>query len=172
MSMPEPSRRPALFAVVAHTAKGRVIGQAGAMPWHLPADLRHFRALTLGHPCVMGRKVWDSLGGRALPDRLNIVLTRNPAFRAPGAVVAHSPEAALRAAGDAPEVAIIGGEEIYRLYLPELDRIERTLIHAELEGDTFFPEVGGAWGVVAERERPADEKNRFALTFQTLRRRG
>lgn len=141
------------------------------MPWHLPADLQHFRALTLGRPCVMGRKVWDSLGGRPLPGRLNIVLTRNPELRAPGAAVVHTPEAALLAAGDAPGIAVIGGEEIYRLYLPGLSRIERTLVHAEYAGDTFFPELGEEWEIVAERERPADEQNPADLTFQTLRRR-
>lgn len=163
--------RPSLFAVVAQTDQ-RVIGLGGGMPWHLPADLRHFKALTLGQPCVMGRKVWDSLGGKPLPGRLNIVLTRQTGFQAPGAVVVHCAQEALDAAGDAPQIAIIGGEEIYRLYLPQLGRIERTLIHAELTGDTFFPELGDEWEVVAERHRPADENNRYDLTFQTLRRTG
>ncbi|MFC4424680.1 dihydrofolate reductase [Deinococcus navajonensis] len=160
---------PELVAIVAMT-ENRVIGRDGGMPWHLPADLAHFRRLSVGKPNIMGRKVYDSLGGRPLPGRDNIVLTRNPAFEAPGCVVAHSPQQALQAAGDVPEIAILGGEEIYRLYLPRLTRVELTLIHTTLEGDTFFPEFDGTWTVVAERERPADERNRYALTFRTLKR--
>ncbi|WP_221090095.1 dihydrofolate reductase [Deinococcus aquaedulcis] len=160
---------PELFAIVAMTP-ARVIGRDGTLPWRLPADLAHFRRHSLGVPNVMGRKVWDSLGGRALPGRANIVLTRNRALAAPGAMVVHTPEDALAAAGDAPRVAIIGGEEIYRLYLPQLTRIELTLVHADLDGDTFFPELPGGWQVQQETVRPADERNPYDLTFQTLRR--
>lgn len=161
---------PELFAVVAMT-KGRVIGKDGGMPWTLPADMFRFKRLTLGKPCVMGRKVWDSLYVKPLPERVNIVLTRNPQFQADGAVVVHSPQEALQAAGDAPQVAIIGGAEIYSLYLPRLSRLELTVIHADIAGDTFFPELGDAWEVTAEQFRPADEKNSYDLTFQTLSRR-
>lgn len=170
--MPEPHPQE-LYAVVAVTENG-VIGQGGALPWHLPADLAHFRRLTLGRPCVMGRKVWDSLGGRPLPGRSNIVLTRNPGLRAEGAQVVHSPEEALRAAGDAPEVAIIGGAEIYRLFWTEITRLELTRLHTELPGDTFFPaqsEWGPGWRCVGEQARPADEKNPHAMTFQRWERK-
>lgn len=160
---------PHLVAIVAQT-ENRVIGKDGGMPWHLPADFAHFKRLSQGKPNVMGRKVWDSLGGKALKGRKNIVLTRNPDFRAEGATVVHSPEAALQAAGDAPEIAIIGGEEIYRLYWDKLTRIELTVIHATLDGDTFFPELGEEWRLVAETFRPADEKNVYDLTFQTWER--
>lgn len=163
------SARPELVAIVAMT-ENRVIGKGGGMPWHLPADLAHFRRLSVGKPNIMGRKVYDSLG-QALPGRDNIVLTRNPSFQAPGCQVVHTPQEALKAAGNAAEIAILGGEEIYRLYLGQLTRIELTLIHAELEGDTFFPELPGEWEVTAERARPADEKNRYDLTFRTLIRR-
>ncbi|MFC4639953.1 dihydrofolate reductase [Deinococcus hohokamensis] len=164
------ARRPELVAIVALT-ENRVIGQGGGMPWHLPADFAHFRRLSRGKPNIMGRKVWDSLGGKALPGRANIVLTRNPDLQAPGAQVVHSPDAALHAAGDAPEVAIIGGTEIYRLFWDQLTRIEQTVIHTELEGDTFFPELGDDWTVTAERFFTADADNRYDLTFQTLVRR-
>ncbi|MFD1731682.1 dihydrofolate reductase [Deinococcus malanensis] len=150
------SARLELVAIVAMT-KNRVIGKDGGMPWHLPADLAHFRRLSVGKPNIMGRKVYDSLG-QALPGRDNIVLTRNPGFLAPGCSVVHTPQEALKAAGDAPEIAILGGEEIYRLYLQKLTRVEQTVIHAVLDGDTFFPELPGEWEVSAERERAADEK--------------
>ena len=166
-----PPSDPRLVAIAAQT-ENRVIGKDGGMPWHLPADFAHFKRLSQGKPNVMGRKVWDSLGGKALKDRENIVLTRNPDFRATGATVVHSPEAALAAAGDAPEIAIIGGEEIYRLYWERLTRIELTVIHAVLDGDTFFPEIGPEWELVREASRPADEKNRYDLTFQTWEKRG
>lgn len=169
------NKTPELVAIVAMT-ENRVIGRDGGMPWHLPADFAHFKRLSLARPNVMGRRVWDSLGGKALPGRTNIVLTRQEEFAAPGALVAHDPAQALALAhthlGEHGEIAIIGGEEIYRLYLDQLTRVELTLIHAELEGDTFFPELPSEWDTVAERERPADERNRYDLTFRTLVRRG
>ncbi len=158
---------PRLTFVVA-MAENRVIGKDGDLPWRLPADLAHFKRLTVGKPVVMGRKVYDSIG-RALPDRQNIVLTRNPEFQAPGCVVAHSPEEALKAA-DGPEIMVIGGEEIYRLYLPQVERVELTLVHAKIGGDTFFPELPGQWMETARRERAADERNPYALSFLTLER--
>lgn len=147
----------------------RVIGRDGGLPWRLPADLAHFKRLTLGRPVVMGRKVYDSIG-RPLPGRQNIVLSRNGAFQAPGCDVVRSPGEALDVAADAPQVAIIGGAEVYALFMPQLTRIELTLVHADIEGDTFMPDFGEGWTVVEERQRPADEKNAHAMTFQTLRR--
>ncbi|MGM9319934.1 dihydrofolate reductase [Deinococcus aquaticus] len=167
---PRPERElvgPELVGIVAVTENG-VIGRGGGMPWHLPADLAHFRSLSRGKPNIMGRKVWDSLGGRPLPGRENIVLTRNEAFVAPDAQVVYSPQGALAAAGDAPEVAIIGGAEVYALFLPQLSRVELTLIHARLDGDTFLPELGSGWVVTQETQRAADDANAFDLTFRTL----
>lgn len=159
-----------LVAIYAMT-ENRVLGKDGGMPWHLPADFAHFKRLSVGKPNIMGRRVWDSLGGRPLSQRQNIVLTRNPEFRAEGALVVHSPAEALAAAGDAPEIAILGGAEIYSLYAPQLTRLEETIIHATLEGDTFMPEVGGAWELVSEKFRPADQQNQYDLTFRTWQRR-
>lgn len=161
--------KPELVAIAALT-ENRVIGKDGGMPWHLPADFAHFKRLSKHKPNIMGRKVWESLGAKPLPERQNIVLTRNPDLGAEGAVVVHSPAEALEAAGDAPEIAIIGGEEIYRLYWTQLTRLELTLIHTELAGDTFFPELGPEWRLVQEKFRPADEKNKYDLAFQTWRR--
>lgn len=156
-----------LTCVVA-MAENRVIGRDGDLPWHLPADLAHFKRLTVGKPVIMGRKVYDSIG-RPLLDRQNIVLTRNPEFEAPGCAVVHSPEDALNAA-DAPDIMILGGEEIYRLYLPQTARVELTLVHARIVGDTFFPELPGQWTETARRERAADERNPYDLSFLTLER--
>ena len=133
--------------------------------------MAHFKRLSVGRPNIMGRRVFDSLGNKPLPGRQNIILTRNHDLVAEGAVVVHTPEAALQAAGDVPEIAIIGGAEIYRLYLEQLTRVEQTIIHAQLEGDTLMPELRGEWEVSAEQFRPADEKNRYDMTFQTLVRR-
>ncbi|GGO37922.1 dihydrofolate reductase [Deinococcus humi] len=159
---------PSLTFVVA-MAENRVIGRDGDLPWRLPADLAHFKRLTVGKPVVMGRKVYDSIG-KPLPERQNIVLTRNPAFQAPGCAVVHSPLEALDAAGNVPEIMIIGGEEIYRLYLSQVGRVELTLVHAEIEGDTVFPVLPGEWSETARRERAADERNPYDLTFMTLER--
>ncbi|MDV6376000.1 dihydrofolate reductase [Deinococcus arenicola] len=168
--MTSDSKKSRLIAVVA-MAENRVIGKDGDLPWRLPADLAHFKRLTMGKPVIMGRKVYDSIG-KPLPDRTNIVLTRNPEFQAPGCVVVHSPDAALQAAGDATDLMIIGGEEIYRLYLAQLDRVELTLIHAQIAGDTFFPELPGNWTETARRERAADTRNPYDLSFLTLERGG
>jgi dihydrofolate reductase len=160
--------RPALTFVVA-MAENRVIGRDGDLPWRLPADLAHFKRLTVGKPVVMGRKVHDSIG-KPLPERQNIVLTRNPDFQAPGCAVVHSAQEALEAAEGAPEIMVIGGEEIYRLYLPQVVRVELTVVHAAIPGDTFFPELPGEWNETARRERAADGRNPYPLTFLTLER--
>jgi dihydrofolate reductase len=162
-------KTPLISQIVAMT-ENRVIGRDNAMPWHLPADLAHFKQTTLGKPIVMGRKAHEAIG-RPLPGRRNIVMTRNPDYAAAGCDVVHSAEQALAAAGDVGEVAIIGGEDIYRLFLPVTNLIHLTLIHAELEGDTWFPALDeGAWRIVEEQERPADARNPYRMTFQRLER--
>ena len=135
-----------IFLVAAVAANG-VIGAEGAMPWHIPADLRRFKSLTMGSPMVMGRKTFDSLPG-LLPGRRHIVLTRDKAWRAEGAEVAHSLGDAL-AMANAPHIAVIGGAEIYALALPLAVRIELTEVRAEIPGDTHMPPLGpigdGGW---------------------------
>jgi dihydrofolate reductase len=143
-----------IFLVVAVAANG-VIGRDGAMPWHLPNDLRHFKALTTGKPMIMGRKTFESLPG-LLPGRRHIVLTRDRAWAEDGAEVARSPEEAI-ALANAPHIAVIGGAEIYRQFLPHADRIEWTEVAAEPEGDTRFPDFDRAeWTEVARETHPAD----------------
>lgn len=142
----------------------RVIGMNGTMPWHLPEDLKHFKATTMGCPVIMGRKTWDSIG-RALPGRTNIVLTRNGSFSANGALVAGSLEQALKLVPDAKRVFIIGGGELYRATLPFIDIAWVTEIDASPEGDTFFPQLPESeWKREILRELPASE-TRPALTF-------
>jgi dihydrofolate reductase len=157
-----------LTAVVAVADNG-VIGHEGGLPWHLPADLKHFKAMTLGRPVLMGRRTFDSIG-KPLPGRRNLVVTRRP-LEVEGVEVFGSLEDALAAVADAPEVAVIGGAQLYRELLPRIDRIYLTRVHAEVAGDTVFPELGGAeWRETERRTQPADERNVYAMSFITLDR--
>lgn len=126
--------------LVAAVAANGVIGSKGTIPWRLPEDLRHFKALTLGHPVIMGRRTWESLG-KALPGRKNIVVTRNPAYRAPGATVVGSLEAALALCAGQEIAFVIGGAELYQAALPVADGLVLTEIHRNYPGDTRFPEL-------------------------------
>lgn len=160
---------PAVTLVVAH-ARNRVIGRDGGMPWHLPADLRHFKDITIGKPVVMGRRTFESIG-RPLPARTNIVVTRDDSYDVDGIVVAHSLDAALAAAGDVDEVMVIGGAEIFRQALPLARRIHLTLVDADVEGDTYFPALDPAeWHEVGREDRPADARNAHPLNFVVLER--
>ena len=158
-----------LSLIVAMT-ENRVIGANNTMPWHLPADLAFFKAKTLGHPVVMGRKTFESLG-RPLPGRRNIVVTRNPEYRATGCELATTVEEALQQASAAAEIFVIGGAMLFSAALPWAHRIYLTRIHAILEGDTFFPEIEQReWREVERRGHPLDARNAYDLTFLTLDR--
>jgi dihydrofolate reductase len=147
------------------------IGLGGGLPWRLPDDLRRFKSLTLGKPVVMGRRTWDSIG-RPLPGRLNIVVSRDPQRTIEGATVVGTLEAAMAAAGDAPEVCVIGGAEIYRLALPLAGTIHRTEVHANVGADTHFPALDPReWEEVGREEHAADERHAHAMSYVTLRRR-
>ena len=161
--------------VIAATARGGALGLDGRMPWHLPADLRHFKAATLGRPVIMGRRTFDSLG-RPLPGRVNIVVTRTPDARIEGALTAPSLDAALRLAGEtarrdgAAEIAVAGGGEIYRQALPLADRVLLTEIDLETAADTWFPPLDPAeWRETAREPHPA-EGTRPAYAFVTYER--
>lgn len=162
---------PRVTLIVAMTDDG-VIGVDGRLPWRLPEDLRRFKAATLGKPVVMGRKTFESIG-RPLPQRHNIVLTRQVGFSVPEPAVTVVPtlEAALQAAGDVPEVMIIGGAEIYQLALPLAQRIILTRVHANVQGDTHFsPLDPKAWRVASSETYAADEKHAYSMTFEDLER--
>ena len=133
---------PRLTLIIARARNG-VIGKDNAMPWRIPGEQAYFKRVTMGHPIIMGRRTWESIG-RPLPGRRNIVVTRNPAFAAPGAEVVDSLEAALARCADAPEVFVIGGAELYRLALPRADRLLITEIDHDFEGDTLSPGAGSA----------------------------
>jgi dihydrofolate reductase len=168
--MSEPCPGPILSLVVAVADNG-VIGRGNAMPWHLPADLAHFKRLTLDKPILMGRRTWESLPG-LLPRRRHIVLTRNPAYRADGCTVVGSLEAAIAAAVGAPVLMVVGGAALYSETLPRADRLYLTRVHAVVEGDTRFPAWDPTdWLEISREERPADERNPFPLTFLALQRR-
>ncbi len=128
------------ISVIAALARNRVIGIENRLPWKLPEDLAHFKALTLGHPIIMGRKTFESLG-RPLPGRTNIVITRNPDYAPTGCLTAASIADAVALCGDVPEVFFIGGAELYRQVLPLADRLYLTEVRIEAEGDAWFPEV-------------------------------
>jgi dihydrofolate reductase len=155
-----------IVLILARAANG-VIGAQGKLPWHIPTDLKHFKALTLGKPMIMGRKTFESLPG-LLPGRRHIVLTRDPLWQAEGAQVARDVGHALALAGEG-EVAVIGGAEIYALFLPLATRIELTEVHAQFAGDAVMPAFGKHWREVAREEHTADN-SRPAFAFVTLRR--
>jgi dihydrofolate reductase len=160
-----------MISIIAAMAENRVIGINNTLPWRLPADLRHFRQLTTGHHVIMGRRNYESIG-RPLPDRTNIIVTRNPSYQAPGCQVKHSLVDALQNTQNDPEVFIIGGAEIYRQAIGDADRIYLTLVHAEISGDTFFPELDARkWHEISRTRHEADEKNPYAYSFVTYDRK-
>jgi dihydrofolate reductase len=161
---------PVVSLIVAMAQNG-VIGRDNGLPWRLPADLKRFKAFTLGKSILMGRKTYDSIG-RPLPGRTNLVLTRDRGWQADGVFVAHSIEQALTHADKGTELIAIGGAEIYRLVLPFARRIYLTHVHADVPGDTFFPDFDASqWEDVECRAHPADEQHAYAVTFVTLQRR-
>jgi dihydrofolate reductase len=161
----------AALELVVAVAENDVIGRGNQLPWHLPADLRHFKSLTLGKPVLMGRKTYESIG-RALPGRTNIVLSRSEGFAPGDCVVVKTLDDARIAAGAQPALMVIGGAEIYRQCLPLAGRIHLTLVHARIEGgDTLFAGWRGAEWDEASRERhESDDKNPHAYSFITLER--
>ena len=157
-----------LFLIYARAANG-AIGKDGELPWHLPADLKRFKALTMGKPMIMGRKTFESLPG-ILPGRRHIVLTRRERWDSAGAEQVRSVEEALASAGDG-EVAVIGGAAIFDVFMPHAERVELTEIHADFDGDVFMPPLGPEWEL-AGRENFEAEGGRPAYSFLTYRRVG
>lgn len=159
------------ISLVVAMARNRVIGRDNALPWRLPADLAHFKQVTMGHPIVMGRRTYESIG-RALPGRKNIVVSRNRDFAAPGCTVVDSLDAAWKAAGDAGEVSVIGGTTLFEETLPLADTIHLTEVEADVEGDTYFPRFDrGAWRETEIARQPADARHAYALRFLRLDRK-
>lgn len=162
-----------LISLVVAASDNNVIGKGNALPWHLPDDMKHFRALTDGHVMIMGRKTFDSIG-KALPNRKNIVITRQEIDPAAGCDVVHSLEEALALARStgAEEAFIIGGGEIYAQALPLADRVYLTRVHTTIDGDAYFPAIDmHQWEKTEKHEHAPDPKHTFAFTFTLLERK-
>jgi len=165
------AQQPPLISLMVAMAQNGVIGRGNALPWRLPADLKRFKEFTLGKPILMGRKTYESIG-RPLPGRANLVLTRDPDWRAAGVIPVHSVEEALRQTRTCDELVAIGGAEVYRLLLPLARRIYMTHVHADIAGDTYFPAFDPAqWHDLDCQTHPADERHAYPVTFVTLERR-
>ena len=159
------------ISLIVAASTNNVIGVAGGLPWHLPEDLKRFKAITMGKPIIMGRATYASIG-RALPGRKSIVLTRQSGFEAEGCEVVDSIDAAISAAGAVDEVMIIGGGDIYRQFLPQADRIYLTRVHAGIDGDTTFPELDmSEWTVSTAEKYPAGDERHYGFSIDTLDRR-
>ena len=159
-----------MISLIVAASTNNVIGVQGALPWRLSADLKRFKALTLGKPIIMGRLTWQSIG-RPLPGRQNIVITRNKDLCADGCDVVASPAEALCAAGDADEVMIIGGGQIYDLFLPKAGRLYLTRVHTDVEGDAWFPDIDAeSWKLQSLESHAASDNNEFDFEFRTYER--
>lgn len=156
---------------IAAMAENRVIGSGGALPWRLPSDLAHFKRITMGHAVIMGRRTWESIG-RPLPGRRSVVITRRRDYAVPeGVTVAASLDEALERCRGEEEVFVIGGGEVYAQAVPRSDRIHLTVVHADVPGDVFFPELDPEeWALIREEFRPPDQRNPYAHSFRVLER--
>lgn len=161
------------LSLIAAMAKNSVIGGQNKLLWHLPADLRYFKAKTTGHHIVMGRNTFESIGGgKLLPNRTSVIVTRNNNLEVPGALVAHSIEDALQLCPQDEEVFVCGGEQIYRQTIGRADALYITAVAADIAGDTYFPAIDPAmWELVSEEHYAPDEKNCYAYSFLTYHRR-
>lgn len=152
-------------------AENRVIGRNDALPWHLPADLKRFKDLTMGHAVILGRKTFDAIG-RVLPGRRWVVLTRDAGWHQPGVETARDLDGAIAALAGEREVFVAGGGEVYALALGRADRLYVTLIHANVEGDTQFPAFDSSrWRLVEDERHEADARHAFAYSFRRYERR-
>jgi dihydrofolate reductase len=161
----------ATITLIVAVADSGVIGRDNALPWHLPEDLKHFKRLTLGKPVLMGRKTFESIG-KPLPGRHNIVVTRDTNYQRTGVTVVHDVDAAVSAAGDVPEIMVIGGAELFRLFLPRAGRVHFTRVHGDIPGDVHWPALDQRdWRVVERERHEADERHAHAYTFELWEKR-
>ena len=160
------------ISIIVAMDRNRVIGKNDGLPWHISADLQHFKKITMGKPIIMGRKTHESIG-RPLPGRENIILTRDQNYRSEGCTVLNSIDTILEHCQDSDEIMITGGSEIYRQWLQQASRIYLTEVHTEVDGDTFFPEFNrNEWEEISREDFEADEKNEFDYSFLILERGG
>lgn len=154
-----------MITLIVAVADNGVIGRDNALPWHLPEDLKRFKRLTMAKPIVMGRKTYDSIG-KPLPGRHNIVVTRDANYRREGVTVVHSVDEAVEAAAAAPEIMVIGGADLFRLFLPRAGRVHLTRVHGEVHGNITWPALDESWHLVESELSPADERHAYAMTFE------
>lgn len=160
-----------MISLVYAQSRNGIIGRDGGLPWHISSDLKRFKELTTGKPVIMGRKTWDSLPRKPLPGRRNIVITRQKGFTAEGAVVTQTVEQALRAAGDVPEICVIGGADVYRQFMPLAQRIYLTEVDLEVDGDAKAPVLEARhWKSVSEEQHPKGPKDDAAFALKVLDR--
>ena len=158
------------ISVIAAMSQNRVIGRDGALPWHLPTDLARFKSITTGHTVIMGRKTFESVG-KPLPNRRTIVITRNNDYQCAGVFIAHSLDEALDHAAREDEIFILGGEAVYRIALPRADRLYLTIVHATIEGDTYFPRFDfDDWKLVEDERHEVDDRHAYAFSFRRYER--
>ena len=159
-----------VLSLIAAMDNNRLIGKDNALPWHMPADLQHFKSVTMSKPILMGRKTYDSIG-RPLPGRRNIVLTRSDA-EIEGVTTVHSIDEAISVANDVEEVMVIGGSSIYELVLPKVQRMYLSFVDGEFDGDAWFPEFDeDEWEITEEKTLQRDEKNAHSCRFVTFQRK-
>jgi dihydrofolate reductase len=160
-----------VISLVYAQSRNGIIGADGGLPWRLPSDLKRFKEMTFGKPIIMGRKTWEGLPKRPLPGRVNIVVSRQLGFKAEGAIVADSVSAAIAAAGQVPEICVIGGGKIYNMFLPVADRIYLTEVDAEVSGDTPAPVLQAAeWREIETFPSQRGENDSAAFTTRVLQR--
>ena len=158
------------LSLIVAVAKNGVIGADNRIPWHLPAELKIFKAATMGHPIIMGRRTWESIN-RLLPGRTTVIVTRQPDYEVPGAVVAHSLEAAIAACKGADEIFVIGGADLFRLALPRADRLHYSVVEIEPEGDTVMPGIEWSeWRAVSSTAFAPDEHNPLPFRYSVYER--
>jgi dihydrofolate reductase len=161
-----------IVSMIAAVAENGVIGSDGGMPWRLSTDMQRFKALTMGKPILMGRRTWQSFPKRPLPGRVNIVVTRDATFAEEGAIVVHSVEEGIRRAGDADELCVIGGGQIYAQMMDRADRLDITHVLATLKGDTLFPDIDPSiWRLASEERVAAGERDDHETLFAVYERR-
>lgn len=160
-----------IVSMIAAMGERRELGLNNALLWHLPADMKFFRETTMGKPILVGRKTYESFGGKPLPGRKNIVITQDRSYQSEGAVVVHGIEEALAAANDAEEIMIIGGASFYQQLLPLADRMYLTFVHHCFEADSWFPEFDAQqWQEMSRVDCEADEKNPYDYSFVVMER--
>ena len=161
------TQTPTTSAIVA-MSENRVIGKDNQLPWRLPADLKYFKSLTTVHTIIMGRKTFESIG-KPLPNRNNIICTRNPNYSAPGCIIAVSVQQALKSAAHDSQIFIVGGAEIYRLFMPMIERLHLTIVHHLFDGDAYFPEVEKKeWKEISRIKYDQDIENAYSFSVVTL----